>query len=91
MRGIFEEEEQTESEVLKDKVSFGLKYLLSPVYQEIIPNLMDNFYDKYLDNYLMIGAVLAEIRRIKRENKEMKRRLEIIDNEKQTDIRSFIQ
>lgn len=80
-------EEQTTSETIKDRVSFQLKYLMSPLYEELVPRLMDDFYDKYLDNYLMIGACIAEVRRIKREHKNLLRRMKGLEESLQTDFK----
>lgn len=83
-------EEKEESQVIKDRVSFQLKYLMSPLYGELVPRLMDDFYDKYLDNYLMIGACIAEIRRIKREHKLQKKRIRELEKSLQTDIKELL-
>lgn len=84
-----DEIESSESETIKDRVSFQLKYLMSPLYEELVPRLMDDFYDKYLDNYLMIGACIAEVRRIKREHKLMLRRLKDLEKSLQTDLKDY--
>lgn len=81
--------EASESEIIKDRVSFQLKYLMSPLYNELVPRLMDSFYDRYLDNYLMIGACIAEIKRIKREYKLTLRRNKELENLLQLDIRDY--
>lgn len=91
MKKLFEEEERTEAELLKDRVSSRMRYLLSPLYSVLVPRLMDDFYDKYLDDYLMVGACIAEVKRIKREHNIMKKRCQALEKEKQIDIKEFIQ
>ena len=85
-----EKEDKATSELIKDRVSFRLKYLMSPLYDELVPRLMDDFYDKYLDNYLMIGACIAEIRRIKREHSTMKKRIRELEKQLQTDLKEYL-
>jgi len=82
--------EEEENQIIKDRVSSKMRYLLSPLYSELVPTLMDSFYDKYLDDYLMVGACIAEIKRIKREHKQMKRRCLELEKENQKDIKEYI-
>lgn len=81
---------EEDSKTIKDRVSFQLKYLMSPLYDELVPRLMDDFYDKYLDNYLMIGACIAEVRRIKCEHKNMKKRIKELEKKLQTDLKEYL-
>ncbi len=82
--------EQEEKQNLEEIVTQRMRHLLVPLYNEIVPKLTDDFYNKYLDNYLMVGACIAEVRRIKGENKRMKKRIRLLEESAQIEIKELL-
>jgi hypothetical protein len=82
--------DEKRDEIVNGMVTHKMRMLLMPLYNELVPSLVDSFYNKYLDNYLMVGSCIAEIVRIKGENKRMKRRIRELEASLQLDLRRFI-
>jgi len=63
-----------------------ISYLNTPLYSELIPGLCDDYYRSFLKEDQMIGACIAEVRRIKGELKRLKTCKEIVEKSKQFEL-----
>jgi len=76
----------TDSIEFQQAFAYKVSYLNKPLYLELIPGLCDDYYRVFLKDDQMIGACIAEVRRIKDEIKRLKKHIELEENKKQLDF-----